>query len=116
MTNGKIFISNDQDNYVSEEYNDVILEDGLPQATIVDDYFSNEPQVVHAVSVIIPAIHYQERTPFCIQDLCYNDSCVNDNYTDYYRFMFSNILLEILNIPGRFSKKGVFSIFFYEIM
>ena len=69
MTNGKIFISNDQDNYVSEEYNDVILEDGLPQATIVDDYFSNEPQVVPAVSVIIPAIHYQERTPFCIQDL-----------------------------------------------
>jgi hypothetical protein len=64
MTNTKIFISKDQDNSVSEEYNDVFLEDGLPQATIIADYFSNEPQMVHAVNIRDTVIHYQEHTSF----------------------------------------------------
>ena len=62
MNNTQILITNDEGNnfQVAEEYDDVFLEDGLPHATLIDDCFSNKPQVVHAVSVISPVIHYNE--------------------------------------------------------
>ena len=62
MNNTRIFLSNDEGNnfQVAKKYDDVFLEDGLPHAALIDDCLSNKPQVVHAVNVTSPVIHYNE--------------------------------------------------------